>query len=132
DSNGNDGSNQGSQATVPATVRLDAPTRTLIPGSQVSVEIILQQRQKVVVLNTEAIVRSESKPFVWIRDSQGKAQKRSVTLGLEGLTQVEVTSGLRPGDSVVTPPSEPSLKPGTPIQEEKTTNNKEKTEGEDM
>ncbi|MEG3908179.1 efflux RND transporter periplasmic adaptor subunit [Microcoleus sp. w2-18bC1] len=132
DSKGNDGSNQGSQPTVPATVRLDAPTRTLIPGSQVNVEIILQQRQKVVVLNTEAIVRSESKPFVWIRDNQGKAQKRSVTLGLEGLTQVEVTSGLRSGDSVVIPPPEPSLKPGTPIQEEKTTKKKEKTEGDDI
>lgn len=131
DSKGNDDSNQGSQPTVPATVRLDAPTRTLIPGSQVNVEIILQQRQKVVVLNTEVIVRSESKPFVWIRDSQGKAQKRSVTLGLEGLTQVEITSGLRPGDSVVIPPSEPSLKPGTPIQEEKTTKKKEKTDGAD-
>jgi HlyD family secretion protein len=58
-SKGNDDSNQGSQPTVPATVRLDAPTRTLIPGSQVNVEIILQQRQKVVVLNTEVIVRSD-------------------------------------------------------------------------
>ena len=131
-SKGNDDSNQGSQPTVPATVRLDAPTRTLIPGSQVNVEIILQQRQKVVVLNTEVIVRSESKPFVWIRDSQGKAQKRSVTLGLEGLTQVEITSGLRPGDSVVIPPPEPSLNPGTPIQEEKTTKKKEKTDGADQ
>jgi HlyD family secretion protein len=100
----------------------------------VNVEIILQQRQKVVVLNTEVIVRSESKPFVWIRDSQGKAQKRSVTLGLEGLTQVEITSGLRPGDSVVIPPPEPSLKPGTPIQEEKTNKKhkkEEKKEGQD-
>lgn len=118
-SKGNDDSNQDSQATVPATVRLDTPTRTLIPGSQVSVDIILQQRQNVVVLSTDAIVRSESKPFVWIRDSQGKAQKKPITLGLEESTQVEVTSGLRPGDSAVIPPSEPSLKPGTPIQEEK-------------
>jgi len=132
DSKGNGDSNQG--ATVPATVRLDAPTRTLIPGSQVSVEIILQQRQKVVVLNTEVIVRSESKPFVWIRDSQGKAQKKPITLGLEGLTQVEVTSGLRPGDSAVIPPPESSLKPGTPIQEEKTNKKnkkEEKKEGQD-
>jgi len=134
DSKGNNGSNQGSQATVPATVRLDAPTRTLIPGSQVSVDIILQQRQKVVVLNTEVIVRSDSKPFVWIRDSQGKAQKRSVTLGLEGLTQVEVTSGLRTGDKVVIPPPEAALEAGTPIQEEKTNKKnkkEEKKEGQD-
>ena len=128
---GNDGSRGGGQATVPATVRLDAPSGTLIPGSQVSVEIVLQQRQKVVVLNTEAIVRSQPKPFVWIRDSQGKAQKRPVILGLEGLTQVEVKSGLRPGESVVIPPPETALEPGTPIQEEKATKKKEKTEPDD-
>ncbi|MDF0555790.1 efflux RND transporter periplasmic adaptor subunit [Kamptonema sp. UHCC 0994] len=130
----NNRSNQGGQATVPATVRLDTPSGTLIPGSQVNVEIILQQRQKVVVLDTEVIVRSESQPFVWIRDSQGQAQKRPIKLGLEGLTQVEITSGLRPGDTVAIPPPEPSLKPGTPIQEEKTTKKdkkEEKTEGED-
>lgn len=105
---------QSGQATVPATVKLDQPTRTLIPSSQVSVEIILQQRQNVVVLNTEAIQRSGSKPFVWVRD-QGKAQKREVSLGLEGLTTVEVTSGLQPGDSVVLPPPDASLEPGTPV-----------------
>ncbi|OCR01021.1 efflux transporter periplasmic adaptor subunit [Oscillatoriales cyanobacterium USR001] len=118
ESSGNSQSNQGGQATVPATVKLDTPSRTLIPGSQVNVEIILQQRQKVVVLNTEVVVRSESKPFVWIRDSQGKAQKKPVTLGLEGLTQVEITSGLRAGDRVVIPPPEPPLEPGTPLTEE--------------
>jgi HlyD family secretion protein len=99
---------------VPATVKLDRPTRTLIPSSQVSVEIILQQRQNVVVLNTEAIQR-EPKPFVWVRDSQSKAQKREVSLGLEGLTTVEVTSGLQAGDSVVLPPPDASLEPGTPV-----------------
>lgn len=118
DNSGNSQSSQGGQATVPAIVKLDTPSQTLIPGSQVNVEIILQQRQKVVVLNTEVIVREESQPFVWIRNSQGKAQKKLVKLGLEGLTQVEITSGLRPGDQVVIPPPEPPLEPGTPLTEE--------------
>ena len=118
DNSGDSQSSQGGQATVPAIIRLDTPSQTLIPGSQVDVEIILQQRRKVVVLNTEVIVREESQPFVWIRNSQGKAQKKLVKLGLEGLTQVEVTSGLRPGERVVIPPPEPPLKPGIPITEE--------------
>ncbi|MEY3866927.1 MAG: hypothetical protein RLZZ338_818 [Cyanobacteriota bacterium] len=108
--------NQGSQAAVPAIVQLDKPTGTLIPGSAVSVEIVLKQRQKVVVLGTEVIDRSESKPFVWIEDAEGKAQKRPVTLGLEGLTQVEITSGLRPGDKVLQPPPDSPLQPGTPVK----------------
>ncbi|MDM9379813.1 efflux RND transporter periplasmic adaptor subunit [Chlorogloeopsis sp. ULAP01] len=108
-------SSSSEQPAVPAIVLLDTPTRTLIPGSRVNVEILLKQRQNVVVLPTEAIQREESEPFVWVRDSQGNAQKRLVKLGLEGLTNVEVTSGLDLGDRVIIPTSESDLEPGTPV-----------------
>ncbi len=115
--NNNDQSSRGQsgQVKVPATVQLDQPSGTLIPGSQVSVEIIQEQRQNVVALDLAAIVRSRSSPFVWIRDSQGKAQKRPVTLGLEGVTTVEVKSGLRPGEQVILPPPETPIQSGVPV-----------------
>lgn len=106
---------QSAQAKVPAVVKLDAPTGVLIPGSQVSVEIIHDQRQNVLVVDPLAIDRSESPPMIWIRDDYGKAQKRSVVLGLEGATSVEVKSGLRSGDRVIIPPPDTSLKPGMPV-----------------
>jgi HlyD family secretion protein len=104
-----------SQPTVPATVKLNTPTRSLIPGAQVNVEIILEQRQDAVSLSSEVVQRSDSKPFVWMRDNQGKAQKRPVTTGLEGLLTIEILSGLNPGDAVILPPATPPLKPGTPV-----------------
>ncbi len=106
---------QSVQAKVPAIVELDAPTGGLIPGSQVSVEIIQAQRHNVVAVDPSAINRSRSEPFVWIRDNYSKARKRTVTLGLEGATTVEVKSGLRPGEQVILPPPEAILKPGTPV-----------------
>lgn len=113
---GNEGQiNELGQAMVSATVRLNTPTRTLIPGSQANVEIVLKQRQKVVVLNPEAIQHSEGEPYVWVRDNHGKAHKQFITLGLEGLTEVEVTSGLRPGERVVLPTPDSELKPGMPV-----------------
>ncbi|MEH2171299.1 efflux RND transporter periplasmic adaptor subunit [Nostoc sp.] len=108
--------NQSSQPIVPATVVLDTPTRQLLPGSRVNVEIILQQRQNVVLLNTGVIGRSERSPFVWVRDSKNQAQKRPIALGLEGLMNVEVTSGLRAGEQIILPPVESELKPGIPIK----------------
>ncbi|MGF1494634.1 MAG: efflux RND transporter periplasmic adaptor subunit [Microcoleaceae cyanobacterium] len=102
-------------ATVPATVQLDQPTGTLIPGSPVSVEIILDERQDVVVLNTELVQQDGDSSYVWIVDAEDKAQKRSVTLGLEGLLQVEITSGLSPEDTVIQPSPEIPLKPDTPV-----------------
>src|SRR5919199_768712 len=106
---------QSTQAKVPAIVQLDEPTGNLIPGSQVSVEIIQEQRQNVLTVDLSAIERSESKAFVWLRDDYGKAQKRPVTLGLEGTTNVEVRAGLRLGDQVILPPPETFLQPGTPV-----------------
>ncbi|MEW6495502.1 MAG: efflux RND transporter periplasmic adaptor subunit [Cyanobacteriota bacterium] len=106
---------QSAQAKVPAIIKLDAPTGTLIPGSQVSVEIIHDQRRNVLVVDPSAIDRSESPPFIWIRDDYGKAQKRSVILGLEGATSVEVKTGLRSGDRVILPPPDTALKPGMPV-----------------
>ncbi|MUG98007.1 efflux RND transporter periplasmic adaptor subunit [Scytonema sp. UIC 10036] len=108
---------QSTQATVPAIVQLDTPTRTLLPGSRVNVEIVLEQRQNVVVLDTTAIQRSDTYPFVWVRDSQNKAQKRTINLGLEGLVTIEVSSGLRAGEQVIVPPPQSQLKPGTPVKE---------------
>ncbi len=111
----NSSGGQSGQAKVPATVELDQPSGTLIPGSQVSVEIIQDQRQNVVVLEPTAIQRSEPTPFVWLRDTQSKAHKRPVTLGIEGITAVEVQSGLRPGEQVVVPPPETPLQPGMSV-----------------
>ncbi|WP_193195864.1 efflux RND transporter periplasmic adaptor subunit [Nostoc sp. MG11] len=108
---------QSPQAKVPVTVQLDKPSQTLIPGSQVSVEIVVQQQQNVIALQLEAIQRSEAQPYVWVRDNQGKAQKQNVTLGIEGATTVEIKSGLKPGDKVILPPPETELEPGTPVIE---------------
>jgi HlyD family secretion protein len=113
----NNNSDSSGQATVPATIQLDQPTRTLIPGSAVSVEIILEERNNVVVINTELIQREGTSNFVWILDSENTAQKQPVTLGLEGLIQVEITSGLEAGDTVISPPPETPLEPGIPITE---------------
>lgn len=113
--NQNSSQRQSTQAKVPAIVQLDEPTGNLIPGSQVSVEIIQEQRQNVLTLDSSAIERFESKPFVWIRDDYGRAQKRAITLGLEGKTNVEVRAGLRLGEQVILPPPETLLQPGTPV-----------------
>lgn len=103
------------QATVPTTVRLDQPTRTLIPGSQVNVEIVLQQQQNVPTLGIEAIQRTGTQPFVWLIDQAETVQQQPVALGLEGLTTIEVTSGVKVGDRVALPSPETPLEPGMPV-----------------
>ncbi|CAD5931446.1 efflux RND transporter periplasmic adaptor subunit [Planktothrix rubescens] len=111
-------SSSSSPVTVPATVRLDQPTRVLIPGGQVSVEIILEQQKDVIAINTELIQSEGKSSFVWKLDSNNQVQKQPVTLGLKDLTKVEIKSGLKVGDTLVIAPTDIPLKPGMVIIEE--------------
>ncbi len=106
----------GNQATVSAIVELDNPSGKLIPGSQVSVDIILEQYQDVVILPTQTIQRTAAGTFVWLQDREGKAQKQPVTLGMEGITTMAVESGLKPGDRVILPLENSPLKPGMAVK----------------
>ena len=105
------------QAKVDAVVALDRPSHVLVPGSQVSVEIVLEQRRQVLLLPLEAIQQLEGTPFVWIKNHDGQAEKRRVKLGLQSLTTVEVRSGLQAGETVALPPPNEPLTPGTVLQE---------------
>lgn len=101
---------------VDTQILLNRPSNTLIPGSAVSVEIVTARRQNSVAIPPEALQRQNAKSFVWIQDPQGKAKKQPVTLGLQGLNKVEITSGLQPGDKLVLAPPDKPLTPGTPLE----------------
>ncbi|HEY9863875.1 MAG TPA: HlyD family efflux transporter periplasmic adaptor subunit [Candidatus Obscuribacterales bacterium] len=118
ESNSSQSSSSSGQVTVPATVRLDQPTRVLIPGGQVSVEIILEQEKDVIAINTELIQSEGKSSFVWKLDANNQVQKQPVTLGLKDLIKVEIKSGLKVGDTLVIPPADISLEPGMVIVEE--------------
>lgn len=113
-------SQQDSQSRVPMTVQLNRPTGRLIPGSQVNVELVLAQRQNVLTLDVEAVQRDGQDAFVWVMDEDRTAQRQLITVGLESLTDVEVTAGLRAGDRVVVPSLETPLRPGLPLMPEAT------------
>jgi HlyD family secretion protein len=104
------------QAKVDATVLLDKPSKTLIPGSQVNVEIISKQHQNVITLPLEMVQNNGKESFVWVQDKKGKAEKQPVTLGLEDLTSVELTSGLEAGEQVILPSPNLTITPGIPLQ----------------
>jgi HlyD family secretion protein len=102
-----------SQTKVEAEAILDRPSGQLIPGSAVSVEIVLNQRRDVVAIPLNALRSEGNSQYVWVRDTAGKAQKRTVTVGLETLESAEILSGLKVGDRlVVSLPDDEKLVPG--------------------
>jgi HlyD family secretion protein len=100
-------------AKVEAEAILNRPSGVLIPGSAVSVEIILDQRRNVMIVPLTAIQNDGESQFVWVKDREGRAQKREVTVGLQNIQSAEIISGLQVGDAIVTAlPSEVELTPG--------------------
>jgi RND family efflux transporter MFP subunit len=87
-------------ATGAASVRL-ALSRPLPVGAPVQVEIEAEQRSDAVIVPAAAVVRDGETAAVFVVDAEGKAHRRQVTLGLQAGTDVEVVSGVKPGDGVI-------------------------------
>ena len=101
------------QATVEAEARLNAPSDSLIPGSAVSVDVVLNQRTQALVVPVTALQRDAENPYVWVKDANNQARQREVTIGLETLEAVEILSGLQVGDEIVIAvPPDADLSPG--------------------
>ncbi len=112
DANSSGRSQDSGQATVPTVIQLDRPTQTLIPGGQVNAEIVLESRRNVITLAVEFVQRDGDDSFVWVVDANNRVQRQAVSVGLEGLTAVEIRSGLKVGDRVALPPPDITLEPG--------------------
>ena len=87
-------------ATVP--VRLTANGHVpLAVDTPVQVDIDLEERANAVLVAPESIVRDGAKTAVFVAAGD-RAERREVTTGVSTERQVEITSGLRPGELVIT------------------------------
>ena len=90
-----------------ATIDLNGvalPEGTL-PGMQVTVKVLNQQVENVVLLKVDAVsFTAQNTPYVLLPD--GKTTKQQVvTVGVNDGTQVEITQGLKSGDTVLYTPT---------------------------
>lgn len=88
------------------TVRLRAvasnPDRQLKPGLFVEVELPAASGDGVVQVPEAAVVEHEGKTFVFIQDGEETFRRRDVTSGRKSDGQIEIVTGLKPGEPVVT------------------------------
>lgn len=73
----------------------------LIPGQFVKVDLILNSKQDAILIPTQAIIPGQGGQKVFVARS-GKAKEVSVQTGVRTNVSIEVTSGLAPGDTVIT------------------------------
>jgi RND family efflux transporter MFP subunit len=99
---------------VRTTSALDSSTRTLqveidlknsgkqlLPGMYADVTLNIRRTGTGLTLPVEAIDQSGSTPFAYVVDAQGRLQKRTLRLGIQTPTRVEVIAGVTDSDQVV-------------------------------
>ena len=90
--------------TVEARVEIPNPAGRLRPGmfARSAITSSRSKEKKVLVVPQEAIQHIEEQPVAFVEEQPGTYEKRTVTLGSEDPPYVEILTGLKEGERVVT------------------------------
>lgn len=78
------------------------PALSLPPNAAVNVQVVTGEKRGVLTIPRGALQREGAQRYVWVSD-KGRARRRPVTVGLVGLSDVEVREGLSESDQVLLP-----------------------------
>lgn len=88
------------QRSYPVEVMVDNPDGILKAGMTAEAVVPLERRQSVVAVPVDALVDQGEETFVYVVEG-GRALRRPVETGILDGDQVEIVSGLDPGETVV-------------------------------
>jgi RND family efflux transporter MFP subunit len=91
-------------ATRTATMEIEIANtdNRLKPGMYARVSLTVEERKDTLVAPKNAVIDFESKRGVWMANENNRATFKPVELGIEDVDRVEIKSGLKEGDRIVT------------------------------
>jgi RND family efflux transporter MFP subunit len=100
--------------TMHTEVDVSNPQRVLLPGLYAEAELNLEQEHNVPTVPIQALNHEGEKTTVFLVGGNGVLEDRAVQVGLETASDVEIVSGLNPGELVVVS-DRSGLKPGEKV-----------------
>jgi Cu(I)/Ag(I) efflux system membrane fusion protein len=88
--------------TLKVRLRFDNPDEALKPNMFANVTIFAGDKKDLIIIPREALIRAGADDRVIVAEGKGRYAPRVVTAGIESGDFVEIVSGLREGDRVVT------------------------------
>jgi Cu(I)/Ag(I) efflux system membrane fusion protein len=88
--------------TLKVRLRFDNPDEALKPNMFANVTIYGGAKKDMIIIPREALIRAGVEERVIIAEGEGRYSPRKVTAGIESGDSVEIVSGLREGETVVT------------------------------
>lgn len=98
--------------TVEVEINLDLKGESALPGTSADVEIIVERKENVLVIETSSITK-ENSVFVI---KEGKAYSRKVEIGLQNWANSEVIKGLEEGEMVLSSIENIEIKEGSKVK----------------
>jgi len=91
-------------ATRTATIEIEIANtdKRLKPGMYARVSLTVEERKGTLVAPKSAVIDFENKRGVWMPNADNRAKFVPVELGIEDTDRVEIKSGLKEGDKIVT------------------------------
>lgn len=89
------------------------PTDTLLVGYSADVEVILERKNNVLRIPTQAI-RQNNK--VWVVDTKNQLMEQQLEIGLSNWSFTEIRNGLKEGDQVLISFDQDKIKTGVAVQ----------------
>lgn len=88
---------------IEARIRLNpATTKNVRHGERVLTWIAVEEEPNAVVVPINTIVYRDQTPYVFVVNEKGVVEQRQVELGIKGITQQQIISGVKAGESVIT------------------------------
>ena len=87
--------------TVTIEAVVNNPGNQLLSGQFLEMQIITERQLNALTVPQSALTQFKDKTAVWVVDGE-TALRKTVTTGLVSGEQIEITSGLKPGDMVIT------------------------------
>ncbi|HEX8968090.1 MAG TPA: efflux RND transporter periplasmic adaptor subunit, partial [Chloroflexota bacterium] len=100
--------------TFDAKIVPSTQDQRLLPGMFAQVQVVASQKPDAILVPREAIVQQGTQSIVFVNNN-GKAEQRQVQTGMSDNTNIEIVSGVAPGEQVVVV-GQNSLHDGSPIQ----------------
>ena len=87
--------------TLTARVELANPSMQLLPGMFVTVQLAPAAERDVLLVPSEAVIRTGTRSVVMLAEGEGRFRGVNVEIGAEDGGQTEIRSGLTVGQRVV-------------------------------
>lgn len=87
--------------SIKVLIQCDNPDRTLKPGMFATITYSTDSENTIIIPNS-ALMQKDDNQYVWIKTGKNQFMKRNVTTAEASEKTVKITSGLKPGDEIMT------------------------------